>query len=66
MFLCFYICANNRAETFSQINSSNHENCKIKHPLNTYSGGITICQISFEIYIHFLHKTTCSTVEAEN
>ena len=37
-------------EIFSQQNSSNHENCNIKFPLETFSDQITVCQISFEIF----------------
>ena len=37
-------------ETFPKQNSSTHENCNIKFPLNIFSDQITICQISFEIF----------------
>ena len=44
----------NHLETFPQQNSSNHQKCKIKFPLKTFSNQITIiCQISFEIYTYF-------------
>ena len=35
---------------FPSNNSSNHENCSIKFPLNTFPDQITICQIYFEIF----------------
>ena len=34
-------------ETFLLRNSSNHKNCNIKFPLNTFSDQIVICLISF-------------------
>ena len=37
-------------ETFPWRNFSNHENCKIKFPLNTFTDQITIFQISFEVF----------------
>ena len=37
-------------ETFPQRNSTNHENSNNKFSLNKFSGQITICQISFEIF----------------
>ena len=39
-----------RPETFPWRNSSNHENCNIKFPLNTFTDQITIFQISFEVF----------------
>ena len=37
-------------------NSSDHENCNMKFPLNTFSDQITIYQISFEIFTSASNK----------
>ena len=50
-------------ESFSKRDCSNHENCNIKFPLNTFSNQITICQISFEIYTSFTSNSSSKQIQ---